>query len=170
MAAYLNEIFPKEKINIECIIDDIKQMHYSQIKQFANDFKTEDKALFTHHKKLFDKFIIHLEEIYPIDGAKTTYEEDANRLKRKPLGNAFCARRDKYNNIINNNKDLITEAINNRVVELQETALSLTKFDKKAYLNAPVVCECGQTSYRKHLSRHKSSALHEKRMNILNSL
>lgn len=170
MTELVNKLFPKQRINIEDIVNDIKLMNYSQIKQLAKDVKEDDKRYFTHHKEIKNKLDRQLDELYPIKKAKTTQEEEMYSQKRKPITAIFLARADTYTEIIKNNLDLINETINNRLIELQETALSLCKFDKKAYLNARVSCECGHLSYRKHLSRHKSTALHEKRMNILNSL
>ena len=43
-------------------------------------------------------------------------------------------------------------------------------FNKKEYDNEKIVCDCGCVSYRKNLSTHKKSKLHEKRLAEVNKL
>ena len=41
------------------------------------------------------------------------------------------------------------------------------KFNKKIYDRTEVLCECGAHSYRNVLARHRKSALHARKMDIL---
>lgn len=64
-----------------------------------------------------------------------------------------------------NNRVYYTDDVLKRINDMIK---SKNTFDKKKYLNEEIMCECGCFSLRKHLSRHKTTKLHLKKLEELN--
>jgi hypothetical protein len=122
----------------------------------------EDKSYLTKEQKYLNSELINkLNNDYPVNDV-TDYEADKNRpIRRNEL--EYFKTTAKKNNILYVGKDNKPKWIE-RITELID---SKKTYDHKAYMNEEVICECGCSSIRKNLYRHKASKKHYDNMKSL---
>lgn len=111
-------------------------------------------------KNNYNKFYAFMQEHFPVKDVSEKIRERNQKIRTRES--------DKFrlvchsNNIIMSNKNILAK--------LTELIKTKSVFDKKEYYNEEIACECGCISYRKNLSRHKKSKLHEKKLEEVNKL
>lgn len=111
-------------------------------------------------KKQNKKFIDYLDEHYPIVDVSDKKETENRIIRTREMK--------KFNATCHANNKIMTDV--DVLKKITEIIKSKSTFNKKEYDNEQIACECGCISYRKNLSTHKKSKLHEKRLAEVNKL
>lgn len=111
-------------------------------------------------KNNYNKFYAFMQEHFPVIDVSEKIKERNIEIRKREGGKfrKICH----SNNLIMSNENILKK--------LTELIKTKSVFDKNAYYNEEIACECGCISYRKNLSRHKKSKLHEKRLEEVNKL
>jgi hypothetical protein len=114
-------------------------------------------------KKQEKKFIDYLDENYPIVDVSDKKETENRIIRNREIKkfNATCHA---------NNKIMTDVDVLKKITEIIKGKSTFGKKEKKEYDNEQIACQCGCISYRKNLSTHKKSKLHEKRLAEVNKL
>jgi len=158
----LNNLFELyETYNVNQLAVKVKLFHKLQ-KDLNQHIKNLPKIAFltTEQDKIKEKFLEFMDEHYPVVNVSEKKQEENKIIRTREL-NKF-RRTCHSNNIMMSDDDVLKK--------ITEIIKSKSIFDKKAYDNEQIACECGCITYRKNLSRHKSSKLHEKRLAEVNKL
>jgi hypothetical protein len=158
----LNNLFELyETYNVNQLAVKVKLFHKLQ-KDLNQHIKDLPKVAFLTREqdKIKEKFLEFMDEHYPVVNVSEKKQEE-NKIIRTREMNKF-RRTCHSNNITMSDVDVLKK--------ITEIIKSKSYFDKKAYDNEQIACECGCISYRKNLSTHKKSKLHEKRLAEVNKL
>jgi hypothetical protein len=114
-------------------------------------------------QKEYTQLLSYLNEKYPTSSrtrAIPTHEVESNKAIRKQRCNDLIKKIYRENMYYYNKKDELIEKIN----KCKTLLLANSKDKKKEKALEDIVCECGALTNKSHLSRHKKSALHLKRL------
>jgi hypothetical protein len=156
-----NEFEIYETYNVKQLAVRVKLFHKLK-KEFNDHIKNAPKTAFIteEQRKNKIKFLEYLDEYYPIKDVSDKKEETNKIIRTRELK--------KFNNTCHSNNKMMTD--DDVLKKITEIIKSKSYFDAKAYANEQIACECGCISYRKNLSTHKKSKLHEKRLAEVNKL
>lgn len=135
-------LFLKKRI-IKMKKDDIKM----------NGFSNTDEEEYAHKS-----MVEWLNKYYDVGPNVTDYVADKNR----PIRNKIIA--DNRRIVIRNHKIYTDKDRYELWLKTIDDMIGKKAYNHKDYMNERIVCECGASSLRKHLSTHKKSALHIKRL------
>ena len=160
----LDELFALyETYNVNQLAVQIK-LFYQLQKQIDIHIKTKNiNQPFVSPKQMkhnYNKFYTFMQEHFPVIDVSEKIKERNKEIRTREGGKfrKMCH----SNNLIMSNENILKK--------LTELIKTKSVFDKNAYQNEEIACECGCISYRKNLSRHKKSKLHEKRLEEVNKL
>jgi hypothetical protein len=158
----LNNLFELyETYNVKQLAVRVKLFHKLQ-KDFERHMIDTPKAKFLtkEQNKIKEKFLEFLDEHYPVENVSEKKQEENTIIRIREL--------DKFRITCHSNNIIMTD--DDVLKKITEIIKGKYYFDKKAYDNEQIACECGCISYRKNLSTHKKSKLHEKRLAEVNKL
>jgi len=149
---YDGEVDKLEHMNINQLISlkkKIMAMKKGYDKQGLYKSKDDDYA--------YNNMMKYFQMYYPVNDV-TDAIADKNRIKRRPIENRFAK-------ILRNNRNIYISDTNYPVwIKTIDDMMGKRAYNHKEYMNQKVTCECGTETARKHLSRHKSSQLHIKKL------
>jgi len=130
----------------------IKNLH-KQMSENKSYRTTEQKLSFNNLEKILD-------DDYPLRGVGITdfiaNENRPTRIKEVSYFNSVVRK----NNLLYVGKEHGAKWID----KIDELIRTTKKYNPKEYMNEVITCECGCSSIRKHLSKHKQSKKHNIKM------
>jgi hypothetical protein len=113
--------------------------------------KLEEKTYLTKEQTLkYNELRDYMNLHYPVNDV-TDKVKEMNQPIRKKAG-------DDYNIIIRKNNKLLLSEI--YLAKIQEMLKKFQIYNHKEYMNETIICECGRTTIRKHMSKHKKTNIH----------
>jgi hypothetical protein len=120
--------------------------------------KLEEKTYLTKEQTLkYNELKDYMNLHYPVKDVTDKIKE-INQPIRKKAGND-------YNIIIRKNNKLLLSEI--YLAKIQEMLKKFQIYNHKEYMNEMVVCECGRTTARKNMSKHRKTDIHLKNLKKL---
>lgn len=136
-----------------------------QHKRIINDMeqkmKNDKYYQSVEQQNKFKELQKQLDNDYDMDEAKNDVIKESLRKKQAEERWFFTKITMNNNKFYIKNKQKLNEIID-MLIDDKKT------FNHKEYMNEKITCECGCETYRKHLSRHKQSALHLRRLESKN--
>lgn len=124
-----------------------------------NDYRTREQDV------LFKQFIKDLFKEWPDSHTKGITDYVNEKFNKPVRDNAI----DDFKSIVKkNNLVMISKYYSDKVDEMLK---KFQTYNHKEYMNEMVVCECGRTTIRKHMSKHRKTDIHLKnlKLNVANS-
>jgi hypothetical protein len=122
----------------------IGSLHLHIVKLAEKIYFTKDQT--TKYNELRDYMNLN----YPVNDVTDKIKE-INQPIRKKAG-------DDYGVIVRKNNRLLISEI--YVAKVEEMLKKFQIYNHKEYMNETVICECGRTTVRKHMSKHRKTDIH----------
>jgi len=100
----------------------------------------------TKYNEIVDYMNLH----YPVNDVTDKIKEMNQPIREKAGDDYFMI-------VKKNNKLLISEIY---IAKVEEMLKKFKTYNHKEYMNEMVVCECGRTTARKHMSKHRKTDIH----------
>jgi len=128
----------------------VGSLHLHVVKLGEKKYLTKDQT--TKYNELKDYMNLH----YPVNDVTDKIKEMNQPIRVKAGDDYFMIAK-------KNNRLLISEIY---LAKVKEMLKKFQTYNHKEYMNEMVVCECGRTTARKHMSKHRKTDIHLRNLKL----